>query len=116
MGGASALNDLLAELPDSGLRVLVVWEPVLKTDLAPPVTPVLRRLSDRRVTQFWDPRRVLSAELVRQVNTDPARYGFADPLDSEFIVWDVVAVFARDAQWDKGLPVPVYYGGPVLDF
>lgn len=32
-----------------------MWEPILPTDLAPPITSVLSRLSDRRVQQYWDP-------------------------------------------------------------
>jgi hypothetical protein len=31
-----------------------------------------------------------------------------------FVSWDVVAVFAKSAHWERDLPVPVYYGGPVV--
>jgi len=52
--GASALNKLLAEQKDAGIRVFVVWEPVLPTDLGAPSTTTLNRLSDPRVSQYWD--------------------------------------------------------------
>jgi hypothetical protein len=111
--GASALDRLLAELPDAPLRAFVVWEPVLGTDLAPPLTPVLGRLRDARAIQSWDPERILSADLLRSVNEDPARYGFEGPLPDDTIVWDVVAVFGRSTRWERDAPVPVYHGAPV---
>jgi hypothetical protein len=106
---------LLAEFPEAHLRVQVVWEPVLKSDIAAPLTPILGLFQDRRVTQYWDPNRVVSTDLVRSVNEDPARYRREDKLPSGFISWDVVAVFAKSAPWEQDLPVPIYYGGPVRD-
>jgi len=113
--GASALDELLAEFPDAALRVQVVWEPVLPTDIAPPLTRTLRLLDDRRVTQYWDPELTLSDDIVRSVNRDPGRYGFEEALPPGFVAWDVVAVFARSERWTTDLPVPAYYGGPVAD-
>lgn len=115
MRGASALDGLLAEFPHAKLRVQVVWEPVLRSDIAPPVTQVLGLLRDRRVAQYWDPNRVLSTDLVRSVNEDPARYGREEKLPPGFIAWDLVAVFGRSAHWERDLPAPAYYGGPVMD-
>ena len=92
-----------------------MWEPVLRSDIAAPLTQVLGLLEDRRVTQYWDPNRVVSADLVRAVNEAPARYGREDKLPPGFVSWDVVAVFAESSHWERDLPVPVYYGGPVVD-
>jgi len=113
--GASALERLIEESPDARLRVLVVWEPVLASDVAPPLNGALALLHDRRVVQFWDPGRVVSADLVRTVNEDPGRYGFDDALPEDFIVWDAVAVFAAGDRWEGDLPVPAHHGGPVVD-
>jgi hypothetical protein len=113
--GASALDDLLAEFPDADLQVQVVWEPVLKTDVAAPLTKVLGLLDDPRVTQYWDPGLVLSADFVRTVNAQPARYGLQEALPPGFIAWDAVAVFGADVHWEADLPVPAYYGGPVVN-
>jgi thiol-disulfide isomerase/thioredoxin len=110
--GASALDRLLAEFPNADLSVIAVWEPVLKTDIAAPLTRVLGLLGDRRVAQYWDPGRVVSEDLIRSSNSDPARYGLNEALPPGFVVWDAVLVFARSAHWDHNLPVPVYYGGP----
>lgn len=107
------MNDLLAEFPQAPLHVQVVWEPVLRTDVAPPLTGALALLSDRRVVQYWDPAVLLSADIVRDVNADPGRFGFDEPLPPDFVVWDVVAAFDGAAVWDRGFPAPAYYGGPV---
>jgi hypothetical protein len=112
--GASALNELLAEFPNARIRVQIVWEPVLKSDIAAPLTNVLGLLTDHRVTQYWDPERVVSQDLVRAVNSSPNRYRREEPLPPGFIAWDVVAVFPGDARWEGALPVPAYYGGPVV--
>lgn len=114
MRGASALDELLAEFPDAKLRVQVVWEPVLKSDIAAPVSRVLGLLDDRRITQYWDPNRVISSDLVRSVNEDPKRYGRKEQLPPDFIAWDVVAVFAPSAHWERDLPTPAHYDGPVV--
>ena len=114
MRGASALDALLAEFPEAKLRVQVVWEPVLKSDIAAPLSRVLGLLQDRRVTQYWDPGRVVSSDLIRSVNEEPKRYGREDRLPPGFIAWDVVAVFAKSARWERDLPTPVHYEGPVV--
>jgi hypothetical protein len=111
--GAPVLDDILREFPDAPIRAVVVWEPVLATDVAPPFSSVLGLVRDRRVAQFWDSQRTLSRDIVRAIGTDPQRYGFDAALDEDYIVWDVVAVFGTDARWAEDLPVPAYYDGPV---
>jgi len=112
--GASALDAMLRELPGAPIRVLVVWEPVLATDVAAPFGRVLALMSDPRVVQYWDSDRIVSADLVRSANADPVRYGMVERLPSDFIAWDVVAVFEPGELWETDVPVPKYYGGPVV--
>ena len=111
--GASALDRVLAEFPEAPLAVLVVWEPLLPTDFGPPLTSVLGLVQDRRAIQFWDADLSLSADILRSVNADPGRYGFDERLPDDFVVWDVVAVFGRSVRWERDLPVPKFYDGPV---
>ena len=96
------------------MGIVVVWEPVLKSDVAPPLTRVLGLLRDPRVRQYWDPGRVVSGDMVRSVNADPKRYGFEERLPPGFIAWDVVAVFPKLARWEGDLPTPASYDGPVV--
>jgi hypothetical protein len=105
----------LSKFPDAGIRVQVVWEPVLKTNLGAPMNHVLGLIDDPRVIQYWDPNRIVSTDLVRAVNTDPKRYRREEPLPPGFIAWDAIAVFRNSDVWDNDLPVPSYYGGPVVN-
>jgi len=50
----------LDQLPGAKVRVFVVWEPVLPTDMSAPGTMTLERLHDARAAQFWDHDRILS--------------------------------------------------------
>lgn len=91
-----------------------MWEPVLKTDIAPPTSRGLALVPDPRAAQYWDPALVLSKDFVRSVNENPTRYGRDEVLPPNFVAWDVVAVFDATAHWDRDIPVPAYYGGPVV--
>ena len=115
MRGASALDELLEKIPEERIRVQVVWEPVLPTDVVAPFDSVLGLIDDRRVSQYWDPQLVVSSDIVRAVNANPTSYRLEEPLPADFVAWDAVAVFGPSQLWERDLPVPVYYGGPVLD-
>ncbi|HKY32394.1 MAG TPA: hypothetical protein VJV23_07660 [Candidatus Polarisedimenticolia bacterium] len=115
MRGASALDELLDAFPRARIRAHVVWEPVLATDFAPPMSSVLKLVDDPRAVQYWDPDRIVSEDIVRAVSEHPQRYGFDEPLPPGFVVWDVVALFDGAARWEHDLPAPLRYGGPVVD-
>jgi hypothetical protein len=99
--GASATGQLLKELNAEDMRVFVVWEPVLATDLAPPSTAALARVSDSRAVQYWDSKRALSH--VMGEHSRPS------------VVWDYIAVYAPGAMWQDAPPKPVYSDHPVRD-
>ena len=100
MRGASALESLLETETDSHLRVFVIWEPVLPTDLFAPSTVALRRIHDRRVTQYWDRNRVLSRVMGEH--------------DRRSVVWDYIAVFKPEQIWTDVPPQPEFNGRPVV--
>ena len=83
------------------MRVFVIWEPVLATDLTAPSTTALARIPDVRATQYWDRERALS-HLLGEHNRST-------------VVWDHIAVYAPGALWQDTLPKPVYSDSPVLD-
>ncbi len=102
MRGASALESLLATQTDSHLRVFVIWEPVLATDLSAPSTITLRRIHDPRVKQYWDRNRVLSHAMGEH--------------DRPSVVWDYIAVYKPEQIWTDAPPQPEFKGRPVVRF
>ena len=85
------------------------------TDLGPPATKTLARVSDPRAVQFWDKGRSLSREIVAATRKNPAILWGAD-VDEEAILWDWVAVFRAGTTWDRdSFPVPVFSMNPVVD-
>ena len=98
--GASAIERLLEEQHDRRIRVFVIWEPVLPTDLAAPSTMTLKRISDMRASQYWDKEHLISKSLGER--------------DSDSVVWDYVAVYQPGELWDQAPPEPVYSNVPVI--
>jgi len=113
--GASALQTVLSESADSPVRAFVVWEPVIATDIAPPTTAKLRLVHDSRTIQYWDEGRALSKDIIRAVLANPSRYSKPAWVDEETIAWDLVLVFPKGVTWRNDVPVPSYYGGPVVE-
>jgi hypothetical protein len=100
--GASALESLLETQADSHLRVFVIWEPVLATDLSAPSTVALRRIHDPRVKQYWDRNRVLSHAMGED--------------DRQSVVWDYIAVYKPQQIWTTAPPQAEFVGRPVVRF
>jgi len=100
--GASALEALLESQTDLHLRVFVIWEPVLATDLTAPSTITLRRIHDPRVKQYWDRSRVLSHAMGEH--------------DRPSVVWDYIAVYKPEQMWANAPPQPEFTGRPVVRF
>jgi hypothetical protein len=100
---------VLAQNPDRKLRALVVWEPVIATDVAPPTTSVMGRLTDVRVRQFWDPEQVVSGAVLRRWKSRNVDVGDVS------VVWDFVALFDPGPRWDGGPPDSRFHGYPVVD-
>jgi hypothetical protein len=92
---------LLDEQHGANVRVFVIWEPVLPSDLFAPSTSSLKRISDGRVSQYWDKQRLVS-HLMGET-------------DHDSIVWDYVAVYESGKLWEKAPPEPAYSGNPVVE-
>lgn len=84
--------------------MFVVWEPILPTDWFPPSRFVQHRIPDSRAVQFWDKNHLVAKELrahLAESQLDGRRK----------ILWDVVALYPKDSQWDSA---PVFFDGPVV--
>ncbi|HJT69012.1 MAG TPA: hypothetical protein VJ731_02360 [Terriglobales bacterium] len=88
------------------LVVLVVWEPILPSDWSRPTRPVLGRISDNRVIQFWDKDHLIAKQLSAQLHTkQPTCCRHSGTL------WDLVALYPKDTSWNRS--EPTYVDGPV---
>ena len=105
MRGASAIEELLKELPADKLRVFVVWEPILPSDWQRPTGPVLALLSDLRVSQYWDKDHLI-AKLVR----DHLSPDEPDCCTHNGILWDMVALYPKHSTLNVK---PAFVAGPV---
>src|SRR5262249_43919776 len=108
--GVSALERTLETGPTARLAVFVIWEPILPSDLAPPDSAPLARLTDPRAQHYWDPKLLVSAEVVKSWRARGVPEGA--PADAK--AWDRALVFQEGARWDDMLPAPVFDDGPIF--
>jgi hypothetical protein len=113
--GASALGEALDRHPEANVRVLVIWLPVILTDLGPPKEKVRLPLQDPRVIEFWDrhlwasPRMMKRAAALMRAKGEEVEFGPDD------IAWDVIGLFPAGVVWEDPFPTPTWYDGPVAD-
>jgi hypothetical protein len=96
--GASAFQKLLNEQREGKIRVFVIWEPVLPTDLGAPSTMTLKRIADTRASQYWDKEHLVSKSIS----------------EKDGVIWDYVTVYEQGKLWDKAPPEPTYSNEPVI--
>jgi hypothetical protein len=77
-------------------------------DWARPNRWVRSRISDPRVTQFWDKDHLVAKELERQLPADMQLHCCR----RKGVLWDIVALYSRDTQWEHASPD--FVDGPVV--
>ena len=92
--------------------MLVVWEPILLTDLRAPTKGTLARIPDRRVRQFWDPHHEVSRALSRMAKLRLSGGSNTGTDTSSGVHWDEAIVYAPHSKWED-LPTPLFWRGPV---
>lgn len=111
MRGASAMQKLLEQHPAAGVRVFAVWEPVRFADWQRPTTTALARLSDPRVSQFWDHDHMLANQIEKDAAASHAR---PDCCEAKSILFDLAAVYPVATKWSDRLPPPTIFDGPIV--
>lgn len=106
--GSSKVNELLQRHLNSNVRVFAVWEPILPTDWARPNTHVLARLSDARVTQFWDKKHLIAQLVQKEAN---GRHPACCTWNG--IWWDVIAAYPP-AKGESSLAEPGLLNGTIV--
>jgi hypothetical protein len=97
---------------NDSVRVFAIWQPMLPTDWAVPASSVLRRLSDRRVQQYWDPNHLLATQMKKDA---PAQQPVQDCCVRSGILWDLAAVYPAGSTWSDRMPPATMFNGPVVD-
>jgi hypothetical protein len=117
VAGATGLGELLDEASALHLQTLVVWMPVIKTDVAAPTSAKLALIRGSRVQQFWDPKHFISRELLAlaRAHLDRLSPDTREMLEGATVAWDVVALFPAGARWEAEPPWPGVWGFPIVD-
>ena len=91
------VEKLLQEISDERVQVMVVWEPLLRTDSYDEAQKKAELIPDPRAVHYWEPGRVLALE-----------YGERLPLPGKFnFAVDMVLLFDPDVAWTgASLPMP----------
>ena len=101
---------MLDQHPDNKVRVFAVWEPILPIDWGAPTTSALHRLSDHRVTQFWDKQHLLAKVMAESLDPESK----PDCCSRHGILWDLIAVYPGGTLWVQSLPPATVFNGPVV--
>ena len=89
-----------------------MWEPILPTDQAPPLSFVLRRMADARVQQYRDPQHALSEQMKKDARPPQPTQ---DCCVRDGHLWDLAAVYPPGATWTDRLPTATLFNGSVVD-
>ncbi len=93
------------------MKVFAVWEPILLTDWGRPGSGVLGRLSDPRVSQFWDKQHLVSKRLAQDARDPQPKQSCCERSGT---LWDLGAVYPPGALWTQAMPPAVFFDGPVV--
>lgn len=111
MRGASALGDEMKDRGTDRIEWIVIWEPVVKTDVGPPSRKLTAEVRGARI--FWDPKLETSDAILaaaRAAGLPPEK--MPEPGEP---AWDVVFVFPAGVRWDDSFPMPAWHGYPVVE-
>ena len=100
--------------PNAKVKVFVIWEPIIFSDLTLPTDSVLTRLADTRAAQYYDGKHLVSKALQAQM----LAHGVTgqDYFVKDEYVWDAAAVYPPGVRWENGAGAkPDFVGAPVAD-
>jgi hypothetical protein len=90
---------VLRENPGARLRVFVIWEPVLANDWGTPAQALTANVPDRRVVQFFDRERRLSAMLGGVAHLESLASDRRIAFRMKDVIWDTALVYPAGASW-----------------
>ncbi len=114
MRGSSVLQEMLDEMPQSEVRVFVVWQSILASDWTRPGGNILGRVRDTRARQYWDAENVFPQQLGERMRSDPTHPQPSCCETDDGVPWDLAAIYPSGARWEQSLPAATYIDGPVF--
>jgi hypothetical protein len=105
-------QDILERRPDTNLAIYAVWFNMYPGDAR--VKWPAELLTDRRVSHYWDERRLVGVRLLLNLPglLDRQAPGTLPP-DADAL-WDTFLVYAPRDQWNEPFPRPVSWGYPIM--
>ena len=92
-------DEVLQRVGDPGLKVYVIWEPILPRDRAEALNDSTAAMAQEpRARQYWDPGAV-SGKAYRQALDLPLKSA----------AWDVYMLFPPGVRWDEAPPAPAFW-------
>jgi len=103
----------LRNAPSAKVKVFVVREPIVFSDMVVPSDSVLRRITDARAAQFYDSKHLVSKALQAQM----LAHGVTgqDYYVKDEYVWDAAAVYPAGMRWENGSAKPDFVGAPIVE-
>lgn len=98
--------------PEAKVTAFAVWEPILVTDWKRPGGSVVRRITDARVKQVWDPKHLVAEQMKKDAGPPQPE---PECCTRDGILWDLVAVYPRGATWGEKMPPAVLFNGAVVN-
>ena len=89
---------MLEKIADPGLRVYVVWLPVLGNDARSRANEITAAIPDPRAIHFWNRDQRLGKIYAKVLG-----------LTADQCAWDVYLLFPQGIRWEAGAPTPVYW-------
>jgi hypothetical protein len=91
-------REVMEKDPQKNIAVFIVWLKVLETDNEDAAVAAMKRIPDPRVQHYWDPQRVLNAQLLDAIM-----------FDVNLRIYDIFLLYDGEARWEKRLPRPGYW-------
>jgi hypothetical protein len=113
--GAEAVARVFQDSAATPIKIYAVWLHVTHGDRQTPNSLVLAEMPDPRTRQYWDPYRLLSKNMVRDF--PPVQtFAMADTTGGAVpLFWNLVAIWRPGATWGDKLPLPDFYGHPIIE-
>ena len=91
-------REVLQKNTTRDVAVIFIWLKVLDKDDEAAAAAAAERFTDPRITHYWDPARVLNAQLLDAVT-----------FDVNLRLYDVFLLYDKKSVWEKRLPRPGYW-------